>query len=221
MCQVALLAPRSAGRQGPSYAATVSTFDWGNFYERLGGSVFLDALRDDMRATYDYVLIDSRTGLSDSADICTLQMPDVLVDCFTFSQQSLEGAASVARSVARHHHRSSIRVLPVPMRIETGEKQRADAARARAREAFDGIPTGLSAGKTDGYWDRVEIPYRPYYAYEETLAVFCEEGGGAGSLLSAFERLTAVMSDGEVTALPPIHESVRLRYLDAFGGLRP
>lgn len=210
----------SAGRQDRAYGATVGMFDWDNFYDRLGGGVFLDALRDDMRATYDYVLIDSRTGLSDIADICTVLMPDVLVDCFTLNRQSLEGAASVAHSVAQHHLRRAIRVLPVPMRVDDGEKELADAARAAAREAFDGVVTGLSGKGAADYWGRVEIPYRPYYAYDETLATFGDEGGLSGSLLSAFERLTAVISDGEVTALPPVPEPVRLRCRAAFGGLR-
>ncbi len=39
----------SAGRQDRSYSATVSSFEWDNFYERLGGGQFLDALRDDTR----------------------------------------------------------------------------------------------------------------------------------------------------------------------------
>lgn len=209
----------SAGRQNRAYGAAVSTFDWDNFYERLGGSLFLDALRDDMKATYDYVLIDSRTGLSDIANICTVQMPDVLVDCFTLTRQSLEGAASVAHDVARHHLRRVTRVLPVPMRVDDGEKQRADAGRTAAREAFEGVPTGLSREDAADYWGRVEIPYRPHYAYEESLATFGDEGGRSGSLLSAFERLTTVISDGEVTALPPVPEPVRLRCRAAFDGL--
>ena len=40
------------------------------------------------------MLIDSRTGLSDIADICTVHLPDVLVDCFTLSDQSIDGAAA-------------------------------------------------------------------------------------------------------------------------------
>ena len=51
-------------------------------------------------ADYDYTLIDSRTGLSDVADICTLHLPDVLVDCYTLSDQGIDGAATVARKVA-------------------------------------------------------------------------------------------------------------------------
>jgi tetratricopeptide (TPR) repeat protein/cellulose biosynthesis protein BcsQ len=216
----------SAGRQDRSYSATVSSFEWDNFYERLGGGLFLDALRDDMKASYDYVLIDSRTGLSDNADICTMQMPDVLVDCFTLSDQSLDGAAAVARSVEDGYRKRKIRVLPVPMRIDEGEKEKVDAGRALARLKFDGLPKGLGGeelGTDDlsAYWGAVEIPYRPYYAYEETLATVGDESGIANSLLSAFERLTAVISDGEVTTLPPVPEPVRLRCRDAFLRRRP
>lgn len=206
-----------AGRQNPAYSATVSAFDWDNFYDRLGGTLFLDAVREDMKATYDYVLIDSRTGLSDIADICTVQMPDVLVDCFTFSQQSLEGAASVAHGVARHRLDRGIRVLPVPMRVEGGET-RVTTARAVAREVFDGVLRGMRGeDAADDYWDRVEIPYRPSYAYEERLAAFGDAGDQPGSLLSAYERLTGVISDGEVAALPQVPEGVRQRCRAAFG----
>ncbi|AVH58895.1 MULTISPECIES: FxSxx-COOH system tetratricopeptide repeat protein [Streptomyces] len=216
----------SAGRQDRSYSATVSSFEWDNFYERLGGGLFLDALRDDMKASYDYVLVDSRTGLSDNADICTMQMPDVLVDCFTLSDQSLDGAAAVARSVEDGYRKRKIRVLPVPMRIDEGEKEKVDAGRALARLKFDGLPKGLGGEELGGeeltaYWGAVEIPYRPYYAYEETLATVGDESGIANSLLSAFERLTAVITDGDVTALPPVPEPVRLRCRDAFLRRRP
>jgi tetratricopeptide (TPR) repeat protein len=216
----------SAGRQDRAYSGTVSSFDWDNFYDRLGGGTFLEALRADMKQTYDYVLIDSRTGLSDNADICTMQMPDVLVDCFTLSDQALDGAAAVARSVEQGYQRRRIRVLPVPMRIDEGEKEKVDAGRALARAKFDGLPKGpdgeqYGAEELAAYWGNVEIPYRPYYAYEETLATVGDESGIANSLLSSFERLTAVISDGEVIALPPIPEPVRLRCRDAFLRRRP
>ncbi|MDX2821971.1 FxSxx-COOH system tetratricopeptide repeat protein [Streptomyces ipomoeae] len=216
----------SAGRQNREYSATVSSFEWDNFYERLGGGLFLDALRDDMRASYDYVLIDSRTGLSDNADICTIQMPDVLVDCFTLSGQSMDGAAAVAHSVEEDYRKRRIRVLPVPMRIDEGEKEKVDAGRALARQKFDGLPKGpdgehLDPADVNAYWGAVEIPYRPYYAYEEMLATVGDESGIANSLLSAFERLTSVITDGEVTQLPPIPEQVRLRCVEAFTRRRP
>ncbi|GGO50530.1 hypothetical protein GCM10012287_30460 [Streptomyces daqingensis] len=211
----------SAGRQNREYSASVSSFEWDNFYERLGGGLFLDALRADMKAHYDYILIDSRTGLSDNADICTIHMPDLLVDCFTLSDQALDGAAAIARSVEAGYRGRPIRVLPVPMRIDEGEKEKVDAGRALARLKFDGLPRGLTGEELTTYWGAVEIPYRPYYAYEETLATVGDEPGVANSLLSSFERLTAVLTDGEVTSLPAVAEQVRLRCRDAFLRRRP
>ncbi|MDN3293486.1 FxSxx-COOH system tetratricopeptide repeat protein [Streptomyces ficellus] len=211
----------SAGKQNREYSATVSTFDWDNFYDRLGGGHFFDALRDDMKAHYDYVLIDSRTGLSDIADICTVHLPDALVDCFTLSDQSMDGAAAVARQIDERYGGRGIRIFPVPMRIDEGEKEKADAGRALARLKFDGFPTGLTGEELASYWGAVEIPYRPYYAYEETLATFGDDAGIANSLLSAFERLTAVITDGRVTSMPTVAEEVRLRIRDAFTRRRP
>ncbi|MFE5076577.1 FxSxx-COOH system tetratricopeptide repeat protein [Streptomyces halstedii] len=211
----------SAGRQNREYSATVSTFDWDNFYDRLGGGHFFDALRDDMKTHYDYVLIDSRTGLSDIADICTVHLPDVLVDCFTLSDQSIDGAASVARQIAERYTGRPISIFPVPMRIDEGEKEKADAGRALARLKFDRLPRDLSGDELTAYWGAVEIPYRPYYAYEETLATFGDEAGLSNSLLSAFERLTAVITDQEVTAMAQMSEEVRLRVRDAFTRRRP
>lgn len=203
------------------YSATVSTFDWDNFYDRLGGGHFFDALRDDMKANYDYVLIDSRTGLSDIADICTVHLPDVLVDCFTLSDQSIDGAASVARQISERYTGRPISIFPVPMRIDEGEKEKADAGRALARLKFDRLPRDLSGDELTAYWGAVEIPYRPYYAYEETLATFGDEAGLTNSLLSAFERLTSVITDQQITSMPPVGEEVRLRIRDAFTRRRP
>ncbi|MFG2331842.1 FxSxx-COOH system tetratricopeptide repeat protein [Streptomyces sp. NPDC048604] len=211
----------SAGKQNREYSTTASTFDWDDFYNRLGGGHFFDALRDDMKANYDYVLIDSRTGLSDIADICTVHLPDVLVDCFTLSDQSIDGAASIARQIHEQYSGRGIKIYPVPMRIDEGEKEKADAGRALARLKFDGFPSGLGGEELTAYWGAVEIPYRPYYAYEETLAAFGDEAGLTTSLLSAFERLTSVVTEGEITGMPPVAEEPRLRIRDAFTRRRP
>lgn len=130
----------SAGRQNRDYSAAVCSLDWDNFYDRLGGGRFFRAMREDMKQKYDYVLIDSRTGLSDVADICTIELPDVLAVCFTLSDQSVEGAANVARQIRGRYRDRNIRVLPVPMRIEDGEKEKLDVGRAMARMRFEGFP---------------------------------------------------------------------------------
>jgi cellulose biosynthesis protein BcsQ/tetratricopeptide (TPR) repeat protein len=206
----------SAGRQNRDYSSLVSSMDWDNFYDRLGGGQFFDALRADMKRNYDYVLIDSRTGLSDIADICTVHLPDLVVDCFTLSAQSIEGAAAVARRIDDRYPTRGIRILPVPMRTENAEKEKREAGLAFARAKFDRFPKGLSREQRAEYWLAVEIPYRAFYAFEETLAVFGEAPGSPGSLLSALERLTSAITGGEVSAFPPIDRDLRLATLRLF-----
>ena len=118
----------SPGKQNQDYLATLSALDWDNFYEMLNGGEFLDALRDEMKTNYDYTLIDSRTGLSDVADVCTVHLPDVLVDCFTLSTQGIEGSGLVARrhrGTARvpRHPRAAGADAGRPIRAEPGQRQ--------------------------------------------------------------------------------------------------
>jgi tetratricopeptide (TPR) repeat protein/CO dehydrogenase nickel-insertion accessory protein CooC1 len=206
----------SAGRQNRDYSAAVCSLDWDNFYDRLGGGRFFRAMRDDMKQTYDYVLIDSRTGLSDVADICTIELPDILVVCFTLSDQSIEGAANVARQISRRYRERNIQVLPVPMRIEDGEKEKLDIGRTLARTSFEGFPERLTQEESAQYWASVEVPYKPFYAFEETLATFGDDPGSPTSLLASFERLTRSVTAGAITSMRPITEDLRLQYRDAF-----
>ncbi|KAB1909743.1 tetratricopeptide repeat protein [Micromonospora tulbaghiae] len=200
-----------AGQQNNDYAGALAGMNWDEFYERQGGGYFFDALRADMKRNYDYVLIDSRTGFSDVADICTIQLPDVLVTCFTLSEQGITGAAKVARLVEHRYGSRRIRVLPVPMRIDPAEKVKADTGRAVARQRFSGLPSGMSEADRDRYWARMQVPYQAFYAYEELLATFADQPGVNGSLLSAYEVLAREITRGEVESLPPMSSAVRER----------
>lgn len=206
----------SAGRENIDYNATVAATNWDDFYERLGGGQFFDALRVDMKRHYDYTLIDSRTGFSDVADICTIHLPDTLVDCFTLSEQGIDGAARMARTVRGRYAVRNIRILPVPMRVDPAEKDKADAGRSLAVRRFEGLPAGLSDVERQAYWAAVQIPYQAFYGYEETLATFADQPGGTNTLLSSYEALTRYITNGEVRSLPPMEESVRTRVAARF-----
>jgi tetratricopeptide (TPR) repeat protein len=209
----------SAGRRNRDYSSAATTIDWDNFYDRLDGGQFIDALRADMKAHYDYTLIDSRTGLSDIADICTVHLPDILVDCFTLNDQSIDGAAAIAKNLAQRYHYRNIQVLPVPMRIDEAEKDKADVGLATAKARFGSLRAGLAAYAENDYWAAVPIPYKPFYAFEETLAVFGDAPRSPLSLLGAYERLTVAITDGRVRAAGAMSEETRLTYRAAF--IRP
>lgn len=201
----------SAGRQNAEYLGTLASLSW----DYVGGP-FLSALREDMRRNYDYVLIDSRTGLSNAVEICTVDLPDVLVSCFTLNVQSIEGAARTARYIGHNSPGWEIRILPVPMRVGGPDMSRLAAGLQRARNSFEGLPSGLSSAAADRYWAEVAIPDQPKYGCEEILAVFGDVSGEPSSLLTAYERLTSAITDGLVDRLPVLDESLRKRHLASF-----
>ncbi len=197
-----------AGRQGPSYSTRVNSFNWQNFYDRLGGGVLFEIAKEKMRAEYDYILIDSRTGVSDTSGICTVQMPDILVVCFTLNNQSIEGAGAIAESV--HAQRPELPIFPVPTRVEKFEKKRLERAREAAHTKFDRLLDHLKKkNQTEQYWGHVEIFYEPFYAYEEMLATFGDKPNQTNSLLASTERLTGYLTENAVTQLVAVPESDR------------
>ena len=183
----------SAGRQGDSYSARVNSFNWQDFYDRRGGGVFLNAVKKRMQEEYDYILIDSRTGVSDTAGICTVQMPDVVVVCFTLNNQGARGTAAVARSIYEQRLKSHapVEIFPVPMRVEPFEKNKLDLRRNQVKQLFNLFPAHLAPTQRAKFQDDVQVQYLPYYAYEEILATFGNKPNDAPaiSLLYPTERL--------------------------------
>jgi tetratricopeptide (TPR) repeat protein len=203
-----------AGRQTQSYPHKVNAFGWDAFYGRMGGAAFIEAFKQSMVERYDYVLIDSRTGVSDTAGVCTVQMPDRLVICFTYNTQSIEGAAGVARSV--HIQRPNMKIFPVAMRVEDGELERLDLARARAQLEFAQFLEHLDGDTAARYWAEVEVPYKVYYAYEEILATVVDPPHSRQTVLAALESLTRWVTDEGVDGLSTLQDRERNELLAAF-----
>lgn len=209
-----------AGRQDAGYPVSVNSFDWDEFYKGLGGGVFLELVKKRIREEYDYILIDSRTGISDTSGICTVQMPDDLVVCFTLNQQSMKGASAVASSAWNQRKRGtgepSLRVWPVPTRIELGEKERLDSAREHAHSIFQKFIGHLPRTERPAYWQAVETLYQPFFAYEEVLAVFAERRHQTASLLSSLEALCRYVTEPKIEGLGRMSEQDRKRGLSLF-----
>ncbi|WP_395294769.1 FxSxx-COOH system tetratricopeptide repeat protein [Kitasatospora hibisci] len=207
-----------AGRQNAAYSAAVTSFNWRSFYTRadVRGAEFLLALRERWTGSYDYVLIDSRTGVSDTSGICTVLMPDTVVDCFTLGAQSIRGGVDAARAIVDADERE-IRVLPVPMRVEDAERAGLAAGRDLAHDAFAPyLDRWLSADRRADYWRDVEVPYKPFYAYEEVPATIVDRPQQGRSLLGAFERLADWLTDGRVRTLRPVPDRARRRLYAAY-----
>lgn len=202
----------SPGKQtgGGDYQITLSALDWESFYNNLFGSRFFDALRTFLKSRYDYVLVDSRSGYNDVADICTVHLPDMVIDCFTLTNQGIEGAAMIARQIRANRNRD-ITILPVPMRVDDSRQERIATGLDFAERMLEGLPAALSNEERRAYWAEVRVPYTSLYAYEETLAVFGDQPDSRGSLLSSYEQISRRITGNDVTALPPREKWLRPR----------
>jgi hypothetical protein len=211
-----------AGRQDENYAQRVNTFSWDNFYERLGGGKLLQGEIEALRKSYDYILIDSRTGVSDTSGICTVQPPDMLAVFFTLNWQSIKGAAAVALSVQAQRG-TSFPIYPVPSRIENGEQAKLMSATRFARHMFAPLLLHIQSDRSKvaldeqaAYWNEVETPYITFYAFEEVPAAFQEDSGSLRGVLAPMERLAARLTGKRVTALKPETNTLRSRVVAAY-----
>jgi cellulose biosynthesis protein BcsQ len=175
-----------AGQLTNDYPARVGAFSWENFYAEREGYRFMELFRDRLvHANADYVLVDSRTGMTDVANICTFQLPDVVVLLFALHAQGIEGASRVAQAIKRAQEEEGAegrlrRVLLLPSRVEeSGDHVLRDEwlLRARARLSDSGeLLADLGQ----------RIPYAAEFAYGEQIVIDAAE---ASILSRTYERV--------------------------------
>ena len=84
-----------------SYAVNFTQVDWTDLYDRHDGYLLFEDLKEQWKRAIrpDYVLIDSRTGHTDTCGICTRQLPDSVVVFFFPNEQNLRGLADVVTDI--------------------------------------------------------------------------------------------------------------------------
>jgi MinD-like ATPase involved in chromosome partitioning or flagellar assembly len=126
------------------YSRNLERFDWHEFF-RQGGGDLIESLRTEWKTDYDVVLVDSRTGLTDSGGICTIQLPDIIVAMFTANYQSIYGVRDVMRLAQQSRQRlsfdrMSLNVVPLPSRFGMRSEFRESKKMAgRVRERVRGV----------------------------------------------------------------------------------
>ena len=89
----------SGSQQG--YAASLGQIDWQELYQLHSGYLLFEDVKEQWRKVIqpDYVLIDSRTGHTDTGGICTRQLPDSVMLLFFPNEQNLRGLTKVVRNI--------------------------------------------------------------------------------------------------------------------------
>jgi cellulose biosynthesis protein BcsQ len=199
--QVDLIGP---GRQTEDYGRRVTQFDWRAFYEEWEGGAFIEHLRELFRQEYDYVLLDSRTGLSDVGGICSIQFPTIVVVVFNSSPQGLKGLEGIVASIEAQHRMlrgdgpDRVPVIPLPSRIDRKEEK------GEYEQWFKRVAAGrlgqllapLSEGASiETLLQRLTIGYVPWYSYRDDLESESESLEDVGANAWRYQNLVRLIYD--------------------------
>jgi cellulose biosynthesis protein BcsQ len=189
-----------AGRDDDDYPDKLRAINWSELFERGLGNA-LELIRDEARIEYDFVLIDSRTGITDIGGICTILLPDIVISFFTANEQSLFGVAETMRRAQLVHEtlpleRNRLLIVPVSARDESlTEYERAREWRGRFAERMrpfynQWIPRRETAERVLDY---LKIPHVPFWSFGEGLPVLEEATDNPKNLAFSYTLLARLI----------------------------
>jgi MinD-like ATPase involved in chromosome partitioning or flagellar assembly/class 3 adenylate cyclase len=193
----------TAGARTSGYFKSVRALDFKSFYEDRDGGQIIERLRSTWKEAFDFVLIDSRTGITDIGGICTIQLPDILALIFTATRQSLDGAVEVARKAAVERQklpfdRAQVPVLPLPSRFDT---QTEHVISQKWLDDFERELTPLykpwltKEADRRRFLESTKIPYAPYFSFGEKLPVIEQGSTDPSGLGFAYETIAALIAN--------------------------
>ena len=217
-----------SGNRDSDYFSRLRSLDIDQLYTVKGGGIIMERVRDWWKEQYDYVLLDSRTGITDIGGICTIHLPDMLVLLFTATEQSLAGVIDVARRAGEQRQklpfdRLSLNCLPIASRFDTSTELKIsqDWLDRFAKEldpiCREWLPVGVD---TRTFLESSKIPYIPYFSFGEKLAVR-DEGGtnDPAGLGYAYESVAGLIGNDLAFADQLLRN--RARYLGSAAESKP
>ena len=183
-----------AGKMDETYSERIAALDWSAFFEKI--PVFFTRFAFFLRKKYDFVLIDSRTGHTDTGGICTMLMPEKLVLAFTPNDQSLNGVLKLAKRATDYRINSDdlrpLEMYPLASRFDIDEDQMRKDWKKRYVHEFGELFKEIYALPDDTsfekYFDEVQIRHVSKYTYGEKIAVL-EEGNDLYSITAGYQNL--------------------------------
>lgn len=162
----------ASGRKDQQYNRDRARINWTELYDRYDGEQFIENWKADIEKTYspDYVLIDSRTGLTDVGGICTLHLPQLVVLLYALNDQNIHGIAGVARAVSKPENTRPPQLLTVATPVPPMPKERTGLL----QERLD------LAEKKLGVKPHCQIHYDGRVPLKEQIFVWDESGGRLG-----------------------------------------
>lgn len=122
-----------SGKKDHQYNRDRARINWADLYDKYDGERFIENWKADIEKTYapDYVLIDSRTGLTDVGGICTLHLPQLVVLLYALNDQNIHGIAGVARAISKAENTRPPQLLTVASPVPPMPKEKSGLLQER------------------------------------------------------------------------------------------
>jgi cellulose biosynthesis protein BcsQ len=192
----------TAGVPGPTRIAQLQAIDWRALYDGRGFGTFLEEMRDAWKESYDLVLVDSRTGVTDIGGICTVHLPDILVAVLTANQQSLAGVRDVLAMVTAQRNRlplnrAGLLTLPVLSRFDARGQD--DLAKEWLRRIGDELAGAYEGWLEDEvsprqFLELARVPYFSVWTFGERLCALEERETDPESITYYVANLAALLA---------------------------
>ncbi|CAN7192245.1 tetratricopeptide repeat protein [Pseudoduganella sp. LjRoot289] len=199
-----------AGRLDAGYAERVAAFNWEALFHAC--PALFRCFSAMLSRHFRHVLVDARSGRTDSSGICTTLLPTRLVLLFEANRQSLEGLQSLvqrATTYRRSHEDEQRPLLIYPLPTRTDMECSAQRALCRRGDPATGLPGyqptfeqalgeayGVADLSLESYFDEVQLPQSRSLARGERLAVRGEPVADRFSVTRAYEALLGWLADG-------------------------
>ena len=191
------------GKEDKEYFKKVRELDFGEFYSKFNGGEIIENLRNQWKENYDFVLIDSRTGVTDIGGICTIQLPDILVLLFTATKQAFEGILNIAKITDEGQKslaidRLRLLILPIPSKFDSRDEFKISQEwlndfSKRLKPIYENLlPTSV---KQKEILEVTKIPYISYFSFGEKLPVIEQGTTDSTGLGYAYENIAALIAD--------------------------
>jgi len=200
-----------SGSDRSDYLDQLAHLDWSQVYDETSFGPNLEKLRKIWSTDFDFVFIDSRTGVSDSGGVCTVQLPDILVCVVVANKQSFDGTLRYVNAAVDERNRLPVdraKLIVVPL-----------VSRFESRVEYETtnkwlIACGEIFGRFFREWThrevttvevlrRTRIPNIPYWSFGEPLPVLQAGTQDPEDIGFSLETLAALFAHhcGETDAL--------------------
>ena len=192
-----------AGLMDDGYYHRMQALDWDALYKERALGEALEVLRAEWVAEFDFVLIDSRTGVTDIGGICTVQLPDIIAFLLTPNEQNVAGSLDIMRRAQAQRNElpvdlSKLLCLPIVTRWEANvELELARRWLTRLQEALVPWFAGWAHKSLEpgDLLNHTRLPYVPRWSFGEDLPVIEEGTSDQFSLGYGLETLAALIAN--------------------------